>query len=137
MLIESLIGYLAPKVTQYLFEHLAEWAEPVAKGVGCKVLNFAGEKYAAQREDVVQWVRNIVPGERFDDLAVRVVDQLIVFGMQEIAEFIECEIKLHGLNAADALERASESGNIPAVFERISSKVKSNTKQLYPRHNFQ
>ena len=136
MVIESLVGYLAPKVTQYLFEHLADWAEPVAKGVGCKVLNFAGEKYAAQRAEIEQWIRNIVPGERFDELAVRVVDQLIVFAMQEIAEFIECEIKLHGLNAVDALERASESGKLPAVFEKISSKVMLDTKQMYPRHNF-
>jgi hypothetical protein len=123
MVIESLIGYLAPKVTQYLFEHLAEWAEPVAKGVGCKVLNFAGEKYAAQRADIEQWVRNVVPGERFDDAAVKAVDQLIVFGMQEIAEFIECEIKLHGLNGVDALERAAKSGQVPAIFERIAGKV--------------
>jgi len=130
MVIESLIGYLAPKVTQYLFEHLAEWAEPVAKGVGCKVLNFAGEKYAAQRHEIEQWVRNIVPGERFDDAAVRIVDQLIVFGMQEIAEFIECEIKLHGLNGVDALERAAESAQIPAVFERLSQKIMFDTKSF-------
>lgn len=130
MVIESLIGYLAPKVTQYLFEHLAEWAEPVAKGVGCKVLNFAGEKYAAQRHEIERWVRNIVPGERFDDAAVRIVDQLIVFGMQEIAEFIECEIKLHGLNGVDALQRAAESAQIPAVFERLSQKIMFDTKSF-------
>ena len=130
MVIESLIGYLAPKVTQYLFEHLAEWAEPVAKGVGCKVLNFAGEKYAEQRADIERWVRNIVPGERFDDLAVKIIDQLIIFGMQEIAEFIECEIKLHGLNGVGALERAAESAQIPAVFERLSQKIMFNTKSF-------
>ncbi|NCX94783.1 MAG: hypothetical protein EBX40_08925 [Gammaproteobacteria bacterium] len=130
MVIDSLIGYLAPKITQYLFEHLAEWAEPVAKGVGCKVLNFAGEKYAAQRADIDRWVRNIVPGERFDDLAARLIDQLIIFSMQEIAEFIECEIKLHGLNAVDALERAAESGQVPAIFERIANKVVFDTKSF-------
>lgn len=124
MVIQALIGYLAPKVTHYLFTHLNDWAGDIAKGVGCKVLNFAGDKYTQQRAEIEKWVRNVIPGEKWDDMATKAVDQLIVFGMQEIAEFIECEIKLHGLNGVDALKRASESGQIPAVFERISDKVR-------------
>jgi hypothetical protein len=128
MIVESLIGYLAPKVTQYLFSHLSEWAEPVAKGVGCKVLNFASEKYEDQRKEIETWVRNLVPGERFDDAIVRAVDSMIVFGMQEIAEFIECEIKIHGLNAVDSLERAAQSSQVPAIFERIAEKINMDTQ---------
>ena len=123
MLIESLLGYLAPKITQYLFSNLKAWAEPVAKGVGCHVINYAGESYATYRADIEQWVRNIIPGERFDDRAVKVVDKIIVFAMQEIADFIECEIKLHGLNAIAAIERAEECGQVPSIFESISNKV--------------
>lgn len=127
-MIESLITYLAPKVTQYLFAHVREWAEPVAKGIGCKVLNFASEQYEKNRKDVEQWVRNVVPGERFDEKAVKIVDKIIVFSMGEIAEFIECEIRLHGLNALQVLERAEQAGKIPAVFETISEKVTSDVK---------
>ena len=131
MVIQALIGYLAPKVTQYLFSHLDDWAGDIARGVGCKVLNFAGEKYAEQRKEIESWVRNIIPGERWDELAVKAVDKLIVFAMQEVAEFIECEIKLHGLNGVDALKRAAESAQIPAVFERISEKVKQDAVMVY------
>lgn len=131
MIVQALIGYLAPKVTQYLFSHLDDWAGDIARGVGCKVLNFASEKYAEQRKEIESWVRNIIPGERWDELAVKAVDNLIVFAMQEIAEFIECEIKLHGLNGVAALERAAESAQIPAVFERISEKVKQDAVMVY------
>lgn len=123
MVLEALIGYLAPKVTQYLFSNLKQWAEPVAKGVGCKVINYASDAYKLNREDVEQWIKNVVPGQKFDDVVVKAVDQIIVFAMQEIAEFIECEIKLHGLNAIEAMERAEKAGQIPAIFERIADKV--------------
>jgi len=128
MIVESIIGYLAPKVTQYLFTNLRSWAEPVAKGVGCKVINYASDAYAVNRKDIEQWVRNVIPGEKFDEKASKAVDNIIVFAMQEIAEFIECEIKLHGLNAIEAMERAEKAGQIPAIFERISEKVKSDVK---------
>lgn len=123
MVTEALVSYLAPKITQYLFSHLKEWAEPVAKGVGCKVINFASNTYNNNRLDIEQWVRNIIPGERFDDAAIKAVDKVVIFAMQEIAEFIECEIKLHGLNAIEALERAEKAGQIPGIFERIADKV--------------
>lgn len=123
MITQALAGYLAPKITQYLFSNLRVWAEPVAKGIGCKVINFASEAYNKNRGDVDQWVRNLVPGERFDDAASKVVDKIVVFAMQEIAEFIECEIKLHGLNALEALERAEKASQIPGIFERIADKV--------------
>jgi hypothetical protein len=130
MIIEGIITYIGPKVVEYLFSHLREWAEPVAKGVGCKALNFAGEKYAEQRHEIEAWVRNLIPGQKWDDFAVKVVDQMVVFGMQEIAEFIECEVKMHGLNAVDVLERSIEAGKVPAIFNKISAKVTYNTKEF-------
>lgn len=128
MLIEHLVSYLVPKVTQYLISNLGEWAVPAAQGIGCKVIDFSGEAYAKNREDVERWIRNLVPGERFDDMAVKAVHHIIIFAMQEIAEFIQCEIKLHGLTTSDALKRTEEASQIPAVFERISSKVETDTK---------
>jgi len=130
MVLESLIGFLAPKITQYLFSHLKEWAEPIAKGMSAHLINFASEAYTDKRQEIEDWVRTIVPGERFDEIAVKATQKVIQFAMKELAEFIEGEIKLHGLDESQVLNMPVDSTHrtdFSKVFEYISSKVVKET----------
>ena len=131
MIQSALISYLAPKVIKYLFSTLEDWGAPIAKGVGCSVINFGSEKYQQNREHVATWVRQIVPGEKFDDMAVKAVDGIIIFSMSQIAEFVECDIAGHQLALSDfrqkeVFAKAALAAGIPAVVEKLTSAVVSN-----------
>ena len=131
MIQSALVSYLAPKVIKYLFSTLGDWGTPIAKGVGCSVINFGSEKYQQNREHVATWVRQIVPGEKFDDIAVKAVDGIIVFAMSQIAQFVECDIAGHQLSLSDSRQKevfakAALAAGIPAVVEKLSNAVVSN-----------
>lgn len=134
MLIEVLINYLSPKITEHLFLTLEDWF--YSKKYGCKNVNFSSEDFLTKRTETFEYLKKIVPLEVFDKLKRQVVEQLIVFCMQEVAEFIECEIASVEFERKKVIEKAKELIQIISVFEKVSSKASQMTKQMYPRNNF-
>jgi len=117
MPLQSLIGFVAPRVIKYLFSNLSVWALPLAKGVAG---NFAGDAYKKSRLEIAQWIKDAVPGERFDDLAVKVVDVMIAVAMEEV-------FKLIGMEAGSGLGldmgKIQELGEATEVFDSIKDTV--------------
>jgi hypothetical protein len=112
MPLQSLIGFIAPRLIKYLLSNLSVWALPLTKGVAGHV-----EK---NRLEIAQWIKDVVPGERFDELAVKAVDALIAIAMEEILKLAGVEA---GSGSALDLGKIQEMVESTEVFDTIKDTV--------------
>jgi hypothetical protein len=122
MAIQNLVGFVAPRVIKYLLSNLSMWAMPAAG----KLVDFAGDAYKKNRLEIANWIRDAVPGERFDDAAVRIVDALIGIAMEEVFRIVGVEAQAGFDVDIDKLKELAETTEVfDSIKDRVVSRVET------------
>ena len=132
---EALLGWIVPKVIEYCLKNIGKWAEPLGQQLACKALDFGSEHYLEKKAEIAKLVRGFIPGERFDDIGVELVDRIVTHVMSEIAHWLNCAVAAAGREVAslspdEVADLAREAAANPSIVGDIAGRLIADAKEF-------
>ena len=130
----TVISFLAPKILSFFMQGIASSKHLIFHEVGDSLIKAGTDEYAKNKIFIERWIKDVVPGDMFDQIVVVIVEKIVEFAIIEIKKFVEEEVDKHdNPNKAEAakevIAKLADMSETPEVVDKLAHSVVKDTMQ--------